>query len=256
MKQLFQIKICGITRPLDARVVCQAGADAIGLNFYAASSRFVERKIAIEIARTIEQFDLDGRRVSKVGVFVNSPVSEVVAIAQECGLDFVQFHGDEAADVVAEFRSAWDSRQRSTEVPPQVIRAVRTKPAARAGEGGSVGGDRELSENSAVEKVNREIAAWVEAGVDVILLDAAAPGLYGGTGKAVDWSVVPTLDCEVPLILAGGLTAKNVSEAIKVSCVSIVDTASGVESSPGIKEPELVAAFVGAAQEALPREHN
>ena len=249
MNHLFQIKVCGITSPDDAEIVCRCGADAIGLNFYAASSRFVETQLAVEIAKSIDEYVLaEGRQVSKVGVFVNLPIDEVVTIARACQLDFVQFHGDESPSTVGELRSILGSSQSqlSERSHPGVIRAVRTGAANGAGEP-----DTQADTESAFEKVNQEISHWIGAGAEAILLDAAAPGLYGGTGNVVDWSVVPTLVCDVPLILAGGLTPDNVAEAIQVSGVSIVDTASGVESSPGVKDPGLVVAFVDNARFGL-----
>src|SRR5262245_47896662 len=91
---MFQIKICGITRTLDALAACEAGADAIGLNFYPRSSRYV----APEVARTIS--DAVGPRAAKIGVFVNASLDEIVSIAEQCGLDAVQLHGDERPSLV------------------------------------------------------------------------------------------------------------------------------------------------------------
>ena len=238
MNPPFQIKICGITTPTDALLVCNSGADAIGINFYPPSPRSVDGDAAVEIAEAITGFNLANRHsVLKIGVFVNSPVDRILQLVKSCSLDSVQFHGDESPEIVNEVRQAMDEQGIKT----QFIRAIRTQsPKSEF--------DREESEFNLVQ---REITAWSDVGCNAILLDAAAPGQYGGTGNVVDWELVSDFTCAIPLILAGGLGPLNVADAIRVSGVRAVDTASGVESSPGKKDPAKVQAFVEAAKAAI-----
>ncbi len=243
MSDLFQIKICGITSPIDAESAILCGADAIGLNFYPASSRFVAKDVGAEICDCADRFSSSlQRKIWKVGVFVNSGCPEIVANVLECGLDAVQLHGDEPATLVEELRG---QLQVSGQNETRIIRAVRTSGIASNEEGRG--------------EVNQEIEEWVAAGVDAVLLDACAPGLYGGTGNVVDWDSVKDLNSSlagqlgnsVSLILAGGLTPENVTEAIRRSGTDSVDVASGVESSPGIKDPVKLQAFIGSAKSVL-----
>ena len=116
-----------------------------------------------------------------------------------------------------------------------IIRAIRTSPR---------------SETKALDlsSVTVEIQKWVDAGVDALLIDAATPEEYGGTGKQVDWEGFSKLETSVPVLLAGGLTADNVAEAISVARPHGVDVASGVEHSPGKKDRDKTFAFVKAAE--------
>ncbi len=210
---MFRVKICGITRPEDALAACEAGADAIGLNFYAKSSRCLPTERLVEMCEAAED-------VNVVGVFVNSPAAEINRLASSGPLDAIQLHGDESPEVLDDLLP---------EVP--VIRALRM------GEAGL-----------------RPAAEWIEAAdrlgrpLAALLVDAAgAAGEYGGTGHTADWERIAEerhLLGETPLILAGGLTPKNVSQAIAATGADGVDTASGVESAPGIKETGLVEAFI------------
>ena len=211
------IKICGITNLNDAETVAASSADAVGLNFYAPSRRFVTP----EVAATLREFI--GPRLQVVGVFVNSSAEEVSSIARTVKLDAVQFHGDETAAVIADFHHMCPDMG--------IIRAYRV---------GSEG-------FAAVDTSLAEIHA---AGVPLqaVLIDAYMPGEFGGTGHQVnpqlvrDW-IPPTTVAE-RIILAGGLRPDNVSDAVKIAMPWGVDTASGVEISPGLKCPIKVADFV------------
>ncbi len=96
--------------------------------------------------------------------------------------------------------------------------------------------------------VQEEIEIWRQAGCEAVLLDAATPGEFGGTGKSLDWSAVATLQSSLPIVLAGGLRAENVSEAIQRSQAPAVDVASGVEVRPGVKDPVKVRSFIRSAR--------
>lgn len=215
---LFRIKICGVTQPADAAFAAAAGADAIGLNFYALSARCLERQQATEIAAATPG------HVRKVGLFVNAPLEQVRELHALLGLDVVQLHGDESPEYVAGLAGT------------PVVKAFRL---ATGGEGAVT------AFVAACQQQRTPLAA--------VLLDAFQAGTYGGTGHTADWQAAAALrrQLEVPVILAGGLTATNVAAAIAAVQPYGVDTASGVESAPGRKDPQQVQAFVAAAREAL-----
>jgi len=159
--------------------------------------------------------ELSGSKVEHVGVFVNAEPAEIAEIAQHVGLTTVQLHGDETPEIVDELRQS---------LPELIIvKAVR------------VGGSLAL----------RAVAAYA---ADHVLLDGEAGAAFGGAGQTFDWELARGID---GMILAGGLTPHNVAEAIRTLRPHAVDVASGVESSPGKKDPERVAAFIKAAKEAL-----
>lgn len=216
---MFRVKICGITSVADAATVARAGADAVGLNFYSESPRSVDVRQAQEISGAL------AKRVRRVGIFVNSAVAEVVRIFDQVGLDVIQLHGDEPPDMLASLS------------PRPVIRAFRCRDAGFGPLIDYVGACRRSG-----------------CSLEAVLIDAYQPGSYGGTGKVADWSRVPELMKELPdmpVILAGGLGPENVAEAILTARPSAVDTASGVELSPGRKDEELVRGFVDNASAAF-----
>lgn len=229
---MFHVKICGVTTPADARLVAAAGADAVGINFVAGSPRCVDPEIAREVAEAVPA------GVLTVGVFAGMPAAEIARIADTVGLDAVQLHGHltgTGPDV--------DPPQRCAELRGRaVIRAVRL---------GSDG----------LEEPRRWIAAARAAGrgPDMVVVDATVPGdaaagVLGGTGAVVDWeALVRAGGLDVPLALAGGLTPLNVADAIRATAARAVDTASGVESAPGVKDAGKTRAFVAAALHALGR---
>jgi phosphoribosylanthranilate isomerase len=231
---MFRIKICGITRIEDAVVAAEAGADALGLNFYAKSPRCV----SIETAKLIAQ-SLNGSASKPVagvplvvGVFVNASAAEIARTVAAVPLDAIQLHGDEPPEFLME-------------LPPGV-------PVIRAARIGTAGLSGTATYRDACLAAGRPLAA--------VLLDASvkvAPGeevVYGGSGHRLDWPRVAAergMLASTPLVLAGGLTPVNIAEAISVSRCDGVDTASGVESWPGVKDHEMVRAFVKAARGAL-----
>lgn len=216
---MFRVKICGITTVEDARHAADAGADAIGINFYGGSVRAVTRDQARAIAEAAPD------EVAKVGVFVNAGAVEIQQMAERLKLDYVQLHGDEPPSMLGELAGLG------------VIRAFRL---GRAGWQPLVDYLDEC----------RRLAAMPVA----VLADACREGAFGGTGQAVNWALARQfheLQLGIPLILAGGLTPQNVAEAIAAVSPAAVDTASGVESLPGCKNVAMVAAFVAASRTAL-----
>ncbi len=212
---MFRIKICGITTVDDALIARDAGADAIGLNFYPQSPRYIHPEQAQRIAAAL------GNSLHLVGVFVNVPVSEVQRLADSLPLHFVQLHGDEPAEHIGEL------------APRPVIRAFRLR-------------DADLSPIADYMERCRQLATLPSS----ILVDAFQPGIFGGTGKTVDWGTMADLafmERDLHTILAGGLRPDNVEQAIAVARPDAVDVAGGVERSPGRKDPLKVRLFVDAA---------
>ena len=213
---IFQVKICGITSVEDALACRDAGTDAIGLNFYDRSPRSVDAQAAYNIVQAI------GGELAKVGVFVNAPLNTLIASGDQLGLDYLQLHGDEPLERLAQL------------APRKVIRAFRLEPGRPQPVLDFVAACRRLAVTPAA-----------------LLIDAHQPGSYGGTGKTANWGEVRTKI--VPMsgintILAGGLTPSNVRQAILSAHPAGVDVASGVETQPGRKCPKLVGAFVKAAR--------
>ncbi len=229
MKFPFHTKICGVTTVDDAIMVAGSGAEAIGLNFYRAGKRFIEPEIAKTIVAAMAATHVD---MVSVGVFVNETSADILNIVQTVGLMTVQLHGDESPKIVLEL----NQRGKSAGLEFDIIRAIRTLPHSAA-----TAMDR--------DSVNHEVQTWVEAGVAAVLVDAATPGQFGGTGKQVDWHGVAKIQSPVPVLLAGGLTPENVANAVATARPFGVDVASGVEDSPGKKNREKTLAFVAAAKD-------
>lgn len=216
---MFTVKICGVTSVADALSAAEAGADAIGLNFHPGSPRAVELDVADAIVEALP------KHVARVGVFVDATAATVRQAAERLKLDFVQLHGNEPAAVAGELGDL------------RVVRAFRL----------STGGWTPLVEYLA--ECHR-----LHAAPAAVLVDASRPGMFGGTGQTVDWQLARAfheLDLGLPLVLAGGLTADNVGAAIVAVAPAAVDTASGVESQPGVKDSAKVAAFISRARHAL-----
>jgi phosphoribosylanthranilate isomerase len=189
----FVIKVCGVTNTEDAVCAVEAGANAIGLNFYASSPRGISISAAHDIASALPD------DVLKVGVFVEPSIEEVQAAIDEVPLDVVQLHGKS--------------------VPPIVFRTWRALAATQ---------------------VNPMESIAAEA----ILLDSHSPG-HGGSGKTFDWNLATRF--WQPVILAGGLDASNVAQAIELVRPAGVDACSRLESRPGIKDWKKVQEFVKVA---------
>ena len=205
------IKICGVTTAADAEMVAEAGADAIGLNFVPSSPRAVTAEQARIIAEAVRG------RVELVGVFADRVPSEMQDIADRVGLAWLQLHGGESPEALAEA-----GRGR---LGLGAMKAVRVAQAADVEQARRFGGPR-------------------------LLVDALVRGALGGTGHAFDWSLVEELARERALVLAGGLRPDNVARAIQQVRPFGVDTASGVEHAPGQKSADLTRAFVAGARAA------
>ncbi len=222
---MFRIKICGITNVEDAQMVVRAGADAVGLNFFPKSPRCVTFETATRIVDVLP----DG--LVKVGLFVNAQADYLTSIADLLGLDLIQLHGDE---------------------PPEFLTILGDWPVMRAFRL-TDDGLRPVTEY--LQRCRR-----LDCMPRMVLIDSHVQGAYGGTGVVADWKILqeypeyqeyPADEGFPDLVLAGGLTPLNVAEAIRAVGPMAVDTASGVELSPGRKDRAAVEAFVRAAVEAF-----
>ena len=229
------VKICGLTTYDDACAAADAGADLLGFIFYPKSPRYV----APEAVRTIvaalradaeardqafshnQSLPPSPRLPRMVGVFVNTPVAEVRELLEICMLDYAQLHGDEPVADLA----ALDLRAYKAIRPAQVDQALAD--AARLGAGAGRHGPR-------------------------LLVDAFNPNAYGGTGQRGDWDLAARVAAATPrMLLAGGLSAENVADAVRAVNPWGVDVSSGVEASPGRKDQAAVRRFIANAKAAL-----
>ena len=214
MASSVKIKICGVTTVADAVEAGRRGADAIGLNFYEKSPRCVDPANVPAILRALPAF------VEPVGIYVGPRLTAMAEHAGRFGLRSVQWHGDNA--------------EREPGAPPlhRLIAAFAVR--ARAD----------------LDEIQRYLDACRTAGAlpAAVLIDAQAPGQYGGTGKTAPWHLLADFHPEVPVILAGGLTPDNVGEAIRIVRPYGVDVASGVEARPGIKDADKVRRFIDNAR--------
>jgi phosphoribosylanthranilate isomerase len=238
---MFKIKICGITTPEDALLAADAGADAIGLNFYEKSPRYITLEQANELAAALPV------QTRAVGVFVNAPIERIIHYQQHVGLDIIQLHGSELPETIYKLRGApffkvnrliSDGYSCSA---VEVIRAFRCRNASLNDVA------QFLDEYTRINPRPKD--EWYP----YVMLDAFSPTAFGGTGAPLDWSRLAIERHLVggEFILAGGLTPENVAEAILTAHPNAVDVASGVESSPGRKDPAKVRDFVAAAKEAF-----
>lgn len=212
----MKIKICGIRTYDEAMQVVEAGADMLGFNFYPSSPRYITPGECMRLTVRLEMALRENlARVILVGVFVNATPEYVHAVFRDCHFDMIQLSGDEPPeelDILGE-RAYKVLRPNSAEA---LADAVRRYPA-------------------------RTMApAW--------LIDTHRPGEYGGTGQIADWALARQLAEQAPILLAGGLRAGNVAEALRQVNPWGVDVASGVESAPGVKDINKVREFVHAVR--------
>ena len=212
-----RIKICGLTRPEDVRAAVAEGADALGFVFYPKSPRYVSPACAAGLMSAIPPF------VSTVALFVNAGVDTVRAVAAVAPFSQLQFHGDENPAECAEAAAA---------VGRPFIRVFRVKP-----------------DTSAADLLEYEhqyrAASRLFSG---LLLDTYVDA-YGGAGKVFDWSLIPK-ELAPRVVLSGGLSVQNATDAVASVRPYAVDISSGVEESNGIKCARKIDAFVAAVRAA------
>jgi phosphoribosylanthranilate isomerase len=213
---MTHIKICGIKEEAHALAIAEAGVDYIGLVF-ARSPRQITPARAKKIVAALKE---SGAKTEVVGVFVNTPTEKINHIADSCQLDRIQLNGDEPWELC-----------RNLNRP--VIKVIRVSPNYRT----------------------EQIYADMSYGARILdpqecrfLLDSNAPDKYGGTGKTFDWNLARMIAEKFPVIIAGGLTPKNVAEAIRIISPWGVDVSSGVETK-GAKDTEKIMEFIKAVRE-------
>lgn len=207
---MTRVKICGNTNYEHARLAADLGADYLGFIFAPASKRMITLETAEEILEKLTDFE------NTVGVFCNQPKKDVERIAERLRLKFLQFHGEETALYCDSFL------QKGYEI----IKTFHVKDAM------------------SLKRID-------EYNVSAFLFDTFSQSEKGGTGIPFDWSVIEDKPyVHDKLFLAGGLNPLNVAQAIEKVRPFAVDVASGVESSPGTKDPRLLRAFIENVKEA------
>ncbi len=215
-----RIKICGIQDIPSAHAAIAAGADSIGLVFVEKSPRYVTNENAKKIVESLPAF------VTPVGLFVDQSPEQIIDTAQHVGLNTVQLHGSETPEFATYLKNL------------NIIKALPF---------------------NTQEQLTTQLTLWKQALpiLKAIIVDAPpAKGLTGGTGETFDWQALKNIINQnafknhAPLILAGGLNPKNIAEAITQIKPFAVDVSSGVESSRGVKDLDLIKQFCNAAQDA------
>jgi phosphoribosylanthranilate isomerase len=208
-----EIKICGITDEESMDAAIEAGADYVGLVFYPPSPR------AVTAERAAELVEFTPGEVTKVGLFVDPDDATLNHVLTQVRLDLLQLHGAET---------------------PERIEAIRLEYGLP------------VMKVLSVASIDDLLAAEPFLAVaDRLLFDAKPPKgatLPGGNAVSFDWTILKGRSWGLPWMLAGGLTPDNVAEAVRVSGARAVDVSSGVESAPGIKDPERIRAFIRAAR--------
>ena len=219
---MTKVKICGVRTLENALMVARAGADMIGLNFYAPSPRSLELKTASEIVHGL-RLALGANCPTMVGVFVNQSADAARAIMAAAHLDFAQLSGDEPPETIAGLSG-------------RAFKAIRPRAL-----------------DDAAEAVAEYAASFPsDDRAPSILLDAYNPQLYGGSGETTSLAIAEEIQRRAPrLMLAGGLAADNAAARVRAIRPWGVDVASGVESgTPGIKDEGKVCAFIAAVRSA------
>lgn len=208
-----RVKICGVTRLHDAELAVELGAWAIGMVFYERSPRRCSLEQAEAICSALR------RRVELCGVFVNATIDEVARVGDQLELTMLQLHGDEGPSFCAEAARRTGAK---------VVKALQVADAGDVRE-----------------------AERYHTGYHLLDARSSTPGresLRGGTGETFDWGLLAGRRSKVPLILSGGIGPENVAAAIEAVAPFAVDTASGTESAPGLKDPRRLRDFFAAVE--------
>ena len=217
------IKICGLTKLDQAQAIAQMGANALGFICVPSSPRYISAAAIGQITSKLTNSNLTSfsDRLDLVGVFLNASASEIYETLELGGLNAVQLHGDESPEFCYEMRSHLEKNKPYV----KLIKALRVK-----------------------DQAGLEQAKLFSDTVDVILLDAYDPQMAGGTGKTLDWQMLRDFRPNCQWWLAGGLSHKNVAEAIALVSPNGVDVSSGVELSAGDKDLSKVKKLIAIAK--------
>ncbi len=209
------VKICGLSTRETLEAAIEAGADMVGFVFFEASPRHINLGTARELGAAV-----NGRAL-KVALTVDADDAAIANIAETLRPDILQLHGSESISRVRDIKQKFGI---------QVMKVIAVATAS-----------------------DLEALPGFTAAADRILFDARAPKdatRPGGLGVPFDWTLLQGLKLDIPFMVSGGLTAANVAEAIRIARPQGVDVSSGVESAPGIKDIEMIRAFIRAAREA------
>lgn len=210
---LVKVKICGLNEPKSVRAAIEAGAGFIGFVFYPPSPRYISVELAADLARLIPS------NVKIVGLFVDADDETIKRHLASVPLDYLQLHGSESPSRMAEIAAF-------SNLP--LIKAFRIR------------GEEDFA---CIDDYN-DVA-------DMFLFDAKPPKsvtrLPGGTGHSFDWSLLEGKKFAKPWMLSGGLNPENIAEAVKETGAKLVDTSSGVEDRPGLKNLKLIEDFIANA---------
>jgi phosphoribosylanthranilate isomerase len=241
----MKVKICGLTNLADAQTAVAAGADYLGFIFYPPSKRSIDINTARAIVQTLRAAP---QCPVLVGVFVNETGPRMAEILDEVGLDLAQLSGEEVPLLVGDERSPIYGRCYKALRPTSLAEAeaeAEWYAVPVSGNQYSVISESVIGNQSPVSNLQSPS----------LLIDTYHPTLRGGTGETGDWEMSAQLAQKIPgMMLAGGLTADNVAEAVRLVRPFAVDVASGVEASPGKKDPNLVRAFIHNAKDAFTSE--
>jgi len=208
-------KICGLSTPEAIETAIAGGADYIGLVFFAKSPRYVTTAAAGALSKPV------AGKVTRVGLVVDATDDEITAILRDCPLDLLQLHGKETPERVAAIRARFG-------LPVMKVLSVA------------------MAEDIAGARAYEPVA-------DRLMFDAKPPktmvnALPGGNAVSFDWSLLAGQRFNRPWMLAGGLTAQNLAEAVRISGAPAVDTSSGVEDRPGVKNLQKIKDFLTVAR--------
>jgi phosphoribosylanthranilate isomerase len=209
------VKICGLKTPEALDVALSAGADMVGFVFFEPSPRNLTMSAARSLGERVKG------KARKVALSVDADGEFLAASIEALKPDLLQLHGQETPDRIVVVRAQFG------------IPVMKALPIS-------------VLEDLSSIRLYAKVADW-------ILFDARAPREAtrpGGLGKAFDWHLLENLDLAVPFMLSGGLDAANISEALRITRAPALDVSSGVESAPGVKDPEKIRAFIRAARAA------
>jgi phosphoribosylanthranilate isomerase len=206
---MVKVKICGITNLEDAKTAADAGCDALGFVFYKKSPRYISPRKAKDIIQNLS------KGIIKIGVFVNAKEKNIKDIAKLCGLDILQFHGNESVEFCKRFKGY------------KIIKVFRIK-----------------------DKIN--LTEILKYKTFAYLFDAFVKSRLGGTGRKFNWQLLKFVDnIKQPVFLSGGLTVNNLRRAIKAVRPDWVDVSSSVEIAVGKKDHRKVKVFIEMAKSSV-----
>ena len=207
-------KICGLSTEEAVTAASAGGAAFLGFVFYPPSPRAITPRRAAHLCADVPA------GIVRVGLFVDADDRAIAAVLAEAPIEMLQFHGSETPDRVAAAKRRFGR---------PVMKAV------------AVAGPEDVAGAAPYQDV-----------ADFLLFDAKPPrrmdALPGGNGLVFDWELIAGRSWHVPWMLSGGLTAKSLAEAVRISGAVVVDVSSGIESCPGVKDVEKIRAFLAAAR--------